>query len=172
MGACREILSYFSHSLHPFTFLITLNLLCIWAFLLSFFWSRFPFKIIIIIFKKAFPCDNLHNFLGKAWRDFLICFIFFLNCGTLFTWLLVLHFSTASRLLLGFFHFGQLLLWGFCLFICSFLTTYLIFMFCPLLKFQYSSHCHKGSCWRRSCASLQIISEIASYLLFSDASCP
>lgn len=95
-----------------------------------FFLVGFPF------FKNTFLCDSLHNFPVKAWRDFLDCFVFFLNCGTLFTWLLALYFSTASRLLLGFFHFGQLLLWIFCLSICSFLTSYLIFTQLLFLKFS------------------------------------
>lgn len=68
-----------------------------------FFWGKYPFKII-------FPCYRLHNFSNKPDRDFTDCFVFFLNCGTHFNWLLALYFSTASRLLLGFFDFGQLLL--------------------------------------------------------------
>lgn len=117
-------------------FLFTFSLLCVQVLLLYF--SRPDF--LFLFFFHAFPCDSLHNFPVKAWRDFLDCFVFFLNGGTLFTCLLALNFSTASRLLLGFFCFGKLLLWVFLLFYLFIFDQLLHCLHNCLLEIQYCSH--------------------------------
>ena len=94
-------------------------------------------------------------FLSELWHNFYLASsnISFPQAASRF-----LSFWTAdftSVLLVYFFFFGQL---------SHFYTV-------PFHEIQYCSHYHRSSPWSGSCASLQIISKIASSLVVSEASC-